>query len=141
MLIVPKNSGVLDGLAIGASAACLVHCLLLPILIAVLPAASEYLGVPESFHTATFLFAVPASALAMRTGYRHHGIVLPAALALVGLVLLGVGALAGFRLFLETGVSVVGSLILAIGHLENWRLREKAFGALCETCNVVSSQP
>lgn len=127
---VPRRfSNGLDSVAIGASIACLVHCLLLPIFLALLPAASAFLRVPESFHVAAFLLAVPASALAMRSGYRHHSIVLPAAFAFVGLLFLGLGALGELGFLLEAGMSVIGSLLLAFGHLRNWRLRQKALGA------------
>lgn len=120
----PKPSAaLLDGAAIAVSFACLVHCLLLPLLFALLPAASQAFGLPEFFHLAAFLFAVPASGLAMTAGYRLHGALLPALMGAIGLVLIGLGALGGFELMLETGVTVAGSLLLAVGHVRNWRLR------------------
>jgi hypothetical protein len=129
----------LDAAAIGASAACLVHCLMLPLLFAALPAASRLLSLPESFHLAAFAFAVPASAIAMGTGYRHHGALLPAGFGAIGLLLIGIGALGGLELLLETGVTVAGSLLLATGHLGNWRLRARAIRASGHVCNDVSS--
>ena len=108
-----------DVAAIGASAACLVHCLALPLLFAMLPAIALIIKVPETFH-------LGASALAMLTGYRHHGAVHPLAMAAVGLGLIGAGAFGGFRLMFETGLSVVVSLILAAAHIRNWRLRKVA---------------
>lgn len=101
----------------------------MPILFALLPAVTAFLRVPESFHIAAFFIAIPASALAMRSGYRHHGIILPAGFALVGLVFLGLGALGALTFLLEAGASVIGSVLLAFGHLSNWRLRQKAHGA------------
>jgi hypothetical protein len=83
----------LDRLAIGASAACLIHCLFLPILAAMLPATSRVLDVPEDAHIYVFIAAVPISALAMIRGYRHHGFPVPASLGILGLALLAVGAL------------------------------------------------
>jgi hypothetical protein len=59
----------------------------------------------------------------MRSGYRSHGLVHPLLLGGLGLVFLGIGALAGFRLLAETGVTVLGSLLLALAHLRNWRLQ------------------
>lgn len=142
MSVARKFDDGLDSLAVGASIACLVHCLLLPILFALLPAASAFLRMPESFHVAAFLLAIPASALAMRAGYRQHSVVLPAAFALVGLIVLGVGALGGLGFLLEAGTSVIGSLLLAFGHLSNWRLRQKALGASdtnMQCCTVTHS--
>jgi len=112
-----------DAFAVGASALCLVHCLALPLILALAPAASTVLGMPAWFHQAAFALAVPASALAMRRGYLHHGAVLPALLGMIGLVLLGLGALCGFRILLETGFTVSGSVLLAAGHFRNWTLQ------------------
>jgi hypothetical protein len=125
-----KNAGDrpvlwLDAVAIGASFACLVHCLLLPLLFAALPALTRVVAVPESFHIAAFLFAIPASAWAMRAGHRHHGALLPAVFGAIGLLLLGGGALGGFDLAVETGVTVLGSLLLASAHWVNWSLRRR----------------
>jgi hypothetical protein len=134
-----RTSAWMDALAIGSSIACLIHCLMLPLLFAALPAASRMFGLPESFHLAAFLFAVPASAIAMASGFRHHGAVLPAAVGAIGLVLIGVGALAGFELWLETGITVAGSLLLAFAHLKNWRLRARSIRSGARQSNVVSS--
>jgi hypothetical protein len=115
----------LDAVAIGASLACLVHCLVLPLLLALLPALTRVVAVPESFHLGAFLFAIPASAWAMHTGYRHHGALFPALFGAIGLLLLGGGALGGFDLAIETGVTVLGSLVLASAHWVNWSLQRR----------------
>lgn len=80
------------------------------------------LELPESFHLLAILFALPASAFAMRMGYLRHGAALPALLAACGLTLLALGALAGMSALTETGLTVAGSLLLASAHLGNWRL-------------------
>jgi len=129
--------GWVDAAAIAASAACLIHCLMLPLLFAALPAASRLLDLPEAFHLWTFMFAVPASGLAMFSGYRHHGALLPALAGAIGLILIGAGALAGFELLVETGVTVLGSLLLGVGHIANWRLRARALRSSVRSCNDV----
>lgn len=120
------SSTWLDLAAIGASGACLLHCLLLPVLLALLPAAGRLIHVPEGFHLAAFAAAIPASTVAMLLGYRWHCATHPMAMAAVGLALLGYGALGGPGLIVETGFSVLGSLILALGHVRNWRLRSRS---------------
>ncbi len=110
-------------LPIGASIVCLAHCLMLPLLFTLLPAATRLGAVPETFHIGAFVLAIPISVLAMQAGYRHHGIVYPVLLGLSGLILMGVGAFAGLRLLIEAGFTVTGSVLLAIGPLSNWRLR------------------
>lgn len=113
-----------DGTAVGASILCLIHCLFLPIAIALFPALGGLIGLPESLHVLLFIVAVPVSALAIAAGYRRHGAMLPGAIAVAGLAMIGVGALAGLPLLVETSITVMGSLALAFGHLWNWRIPE-----------------
>ena len=112
-----------DVAAITASVLCVVHCLALPMMVALIPAASHFLDLPEGVHLALFVFAAPVSAWAVAVGYRRHGLWLPVMLAVSGLALLGIGALGGLSLLLETGVSVVGSFLLLTGHVINLRGR------------------
>jgi hypothetical protein len=114
----------LDAFAVGASFLCLIHCLVLPLVFALMPAASSLFGMPAWFHLAAFAMAVPASGIAMTRGYRLHGACLPLILGSAGLVFLGIGALSGFRVAAETGITVVGSVLLAIGHLRNWKMQQ-----------------
>jgi hypothetical protein len=100
---------------------CLVHCLLLPLVVALFPALGGIAEVPEAAHLLLFAIAIPVSSLAVISGYRRHGALLPGAIAVIGLSLIGVGALAGFPLLLETSVTVAGSLVLALAHISNWR--------------------
>lgn len=100
---------------------CLVHCLALPIAISLLPAATHLLDVPEEVHAILFLAAAPISAFAIAAGYRKHGFLLPALIAAAALVLIGLGAFGGLSVLLETGVSVVGSLLLIAAHVANLR--------------------
>lgn len=57
----------------------------------------------------------------MLAGYSRHGLIIPGLIAFIGLLLIGTGALAGFRIVVETSVTVMGSLTLAAAHL--WNLR------------------
>jgi hypothetical protein len=99
---------------------------MLPLLFALIPAATRLFQLPETFHLVAFLSAVPISAYVMRAGYLHHGIAAPAIFGAIGLIFLGAGALGRLDFFFETGVTVIGSTLLAIGHLRNWRLRQSA---------------
>lgn len=126
-----RRSIWLDAAAIGASMACLVHCLAIPLLLAVIPALTRIIVAPESFHFFAFLFAIPASAWVMHAGHRHHGTVLPMVFGALGLALLGGGALGGFDLAIETGVTVLGSIILASAHCANWSLQRRMHARQC----------
>ena len=112
-----------DGLAVGASALCLVHCLGLPLLIAALPAVAGQIGAGEGFHLAVLLFALPTSGFALIEGWRRHRGLAPLFVGGVGLVLLAAGLAFGNWAAVETGMTVAGSLLLAAAHVANWRRR------------------
>lgn len=109
--------------AVGASLACLAHCLALPLLLAALPMFSRWLSVPEAFHLWVLVFAVPASMLALVSGWSRHRGTRPLVLGVSGLVLLAIGTLWFGETWAETPVTVMGSLTLAGAHLLNWRRR------------------
>jgi hypothetical protein len=122
LLSSPRQQRLLDGLAVSASTLCLIHCLVLPVALVAIPTLAAFLAVPEAFHLWVFLFAVPTSLLAMVAGHGRHGRTRPFAQAVVGLALIGLGALAVPEGWAETGLTVAGSLLLAWAHAANWRL-------------------
>lgn len=128
MASIAKKQGWFDGAAIAASAVCLVHCLVLPVLIILLPTLTAFLTLPEEFHKAALAIAVPVSALALWTGYRRHRAIKAALVVLPGLLLMVVGALAAPSDTAETVLTVVGAVLLAIGHARNWRVGKHVSG-------------
>lgn len=111
---------LLDLSAVSLSALCLVHCLALPVLAAMLPLASAWVQ-SEWVHVVFVLIAAPLSALALLHGGPGHRAPAPwLALAGLGVGLLAFGALGPIRSW-ETPVTVAGSLCLATVHLWNWR--------------------
>jgi hypothetical protein len=136
---VPKENGGLrsganraaDSAAISLSLLCLVHCLMLPLMIASFPALAGLLDIPEFAHLLLFFLAVPISSIAIVAGYRRHGFVLPGAIAAIGLVLIGTGALAGFAVMLEVSITVAGSLLVALAHVSNWRIGKRRNAERC----------
>lgn len=123
-----SGHGWLDGLSVGASLLCLIHCLALPILIAALPALARTLDLPEGFHLLVLAAAIPTSAVALAGGHRRHGALVPVFTGIAGLVLMTIGALFTSRAATETALTVAGSLLLAGAHIANWRLRTRAAG-------------
>lgn len=113
----------LDGFATCASATCLVHCLLLPLITAALPAIAGSINPGEGFHRIVLAIAIPTSGLTLIPGWRSSGAILPLAAGLAGLALLAMGVAFADRPNVETAVSVAGSLLLAAAHLVNWRRR------------------
>ena len=111
----------LDGLAIGASSLCLIHCLFLPLALILLPALGALLALPETFHFWGLVVAVPTSALAIGMGYAHHRLLLPAVLAVSGILFLGAAELLFHGTRIETLLAVLGSVQLAVAHAVNLR--------------------
>jgi hypothetical protein len=121
-----RPSDMIEALAIGATVACLVHCLALPLLIAAIPVLATVMPLPGNFHVVALLLAVPATAGALFAGYRRHRLARPLVAGTLGLTLLAVAALAWHATPLEVPMTVVGSLLIAAAHLANWRYRREA---------------
>ncbi len=118
-----RVEGILDGFAVCASFACMVHCLALPLVLAALPAVADRIGVGEGFHAAVLLIALPTSALALIGGWRRHRAFGPLVVGIAGLLLMGFGLVFAEWYAIETGLTVAGSLCLAAAHIANWRRR------------------
>ena len=112
-----------DASAIGLSALCLVHCLLLPVVAALLPALAAA-GEGEWMHLLFVVLAVPLAAAALWRAHRLRrlpGLLL--ALAGTGIAGLLAGALGWPSEALETPLTVTGGVLLAAAHVWNWRRR------------------
>ncbi len=113
----PRKFKWLDWASMGISGLCVVHCLLLPVLVAALP----FLGIfsqNEMVHKVLIVIAIPLSALALwRSGnWRRTGVTAP---MIAGLLLL---TLAAFLIELdpyEAYLSVIGALLVAGSHAIN----------------------
>ena len=147
--------GWLDSLAISMSMICAVHCLLTPVLIALLPIISTTFWVHENFHLWMVFLVVPTTSLAVFMGCRQHKDKAVAILSVVGLAcIVGVAiyqysfhaaqpltdcgacpvcAQQGSGSFLNptTIFNCTGGLFLAFAHFRNFRLCRSA---KCEEC-------
>ena len=112
-----------ERLAFGASLVCLVHCLALPVLLAMLPTLARTINLPESLHVWILVFAIPTSLAALIAGRSRHASTWPLALGFTGLGFLALGALAFEETNVETVLTVIGSITLIAAHGGNWRLR------------------
>jgi len=112
---------LLDMTAIGLSGLCLAHCLILPVIAALLPALTAWTHA-EWVHLVFVLIAAPLSGFAFlsKVGGRRApaGVLTLAAIGLAGLV----AGVAGWPSHgSEEVVTIVGSLFLTAAHLWNWR--------------------
>lgn len=120
-----KVQTLLDRAAISASMLCMVHCLATPVLLIALPMLSSTFMADEAFHRFLLMFLLPISLIALSIGCRRHkdrGVLLLGGLGLVCLIL---AAWLGHDLLGESGekvATVISGVILAFGHLRNYRL-------------------
>lgn len=123
------NSPSLDGAAAVMSSLCLVHCLLLPLGLALSPMlavgmADELLHGPVWVHWLLIALAAPVSIYALWRGSQVHRNRYPWLLALLGFALMAAGALAHGHGPIEPILTVLGGVIVAIAHWRNWKARK-----------------
>ena len=119
-----------DRVAIVLSTVCIVHCLTIPVVVAVLPVLALTWGLTDAhFHTFMLWFVVPTSVLGFAFGYHAHR---GAAIVLLGAVAIAVLAFVALRAHgvwtapAETAVNVAASLLLAVAHWRNFRAVRRA---------------
>ena len=119
-----QTDAKLDFVAATLSTACLVHCLALPILVAILPLSMTWLE-NEWIHRMLVLVALPVSGVAIASSFqRKEGPAFPLAAA-GGLGLLVVAAFVEALHDYEVPVTVAGSLLLAAAHIGRWTTRHR----------------
>lgn len=114
----------LDGLAVAFSAICLVHCLLLPVAVTLLPIFGLTLIDHGLFHDLMLIVVLPTSIAAFGLGCRRHGQGSVAWLGGLGLALLIIAALAvdtAWGVRAERWITVAGGIVLAVAHWQNFR--------------------
>lgn len=125
---VPTNWGV-DGVGVLLSGLCLVHCAA-PVVLPMCASLATCHDTCDRTH-AGLAVVLPAVALfAFQRGYATHGRAAPVLSGVLGVVLVIAGALpcGAFSETAELALTVVGSLLLAVGHLVNKRLLRRAGG-------------
>jgi len=119
------NSNTIDKLAILLSGACLLHCLLTPVLITLLPIISSSVFIEDVLFHQLMLWAVlPTSFIALFLGCRKHKQFSIAGTGVVGIITLVAVAFFGHEWFGITGEKIatsIGGLILALSHFLNYR--------------------
>ncbi|MCG9760062.1 MULTISPECIES: MerC domain-containing protein [Pseudoalteromonas] len=112
-----------DKAAIGLSMLCIVHCLILPFLLIVLPPFAGLLALSdEVFHQWLLIAVIPISIFALGFGYVRHKSCLVVSLGLVGCTLLVLATFLGEQGG-ETLFTVLGSMLISYAHLRNYALR------------------
>ena len=107
----------LDRIAIGLSGLCLVHCLVSAVVLGLVSAAGGMLGAPI-VHEIGLMLAMILGSVALGKGIVDHGFMLPSAIGALGLGVMA-GALTLPHDGSESAITVIGVLILALGHRLN----------------------
>jgi len=110
----------LDRLAIGLSGLCLAHCILSAIIVTALAAAGGVLLHP-AIHEVGLVMAMVLGALALGRGVLQHGYALPAWVGSLGLGMMAGAMTLPHEGGYETIYSILGVLVVALGHDLNRR--------------------
>lgn len=124
MQVSGEPSGFWDRLGISLSGLCLVHCLLLPVALAVLPLWPVFDTVHAWLHPVFAVLILPTTLLALVGSYRRHRHADIVFFLGAGLVLILTAGFLGHEApgaLTETTLTVAGSLLLITGHWRNWR--------------------
>ena len=117
---------LLDRLAIGLSGLCLVHCVATTVVVAAMSAAGGLLG-SHAVHEVGLGLAMILGAIALGKGIFEHGFMMPSAVGGLGLGVMA-GSLNLPHGIPEASATMVGVLILALGHDLNRRGTAHPFG-------------
>jgi hypothetical protein len=118
---------VLDQMALALSGLCLLHCLLLPFAVAVLPFLGQFSD--DHLHAELLVVVIPISVVALYLGFRRHnhsGVVVMGMIGLIVLTIGGTVAHSRYGLLADRTLTVIGSVTLAIAHYRNFRLSRMA---------------
>lgn len=117
-----------DKSAVGLSLLCTIHCLAMPLALALLPSLAALPLADETFHYWMLFAVLPISAYALTVGCKKHQRYRLLLIGGSGLLIMLFAAFAGHDLLGETGektLTVIGALILALGHIWNHRLCQR----------------
>jgi hypothetical protein len=117
--------GRLDRVAIGLSSLCVVHCCATAILLGLLASAGGFLGQPI-IHEVGLGLAMVLGTVALGRGLREHGFLLPAAVGMTGLAVMGY-ALTLHETGMEPVFTIAGVMILSLGHRLNVMAAQQSF--------------
>ncbi|MCA0269415.1 MAG: MerC domain-containing protein [Bacteroidetes bacterium] len=112
-----------DRLGLGASVICLVHCLAMPFVLTGVAAWGAHGH--EAFHIGVAAVSIPLALAAAWPGYREHRDRGVLALLLGGALVFGLGVVLHDTLgeLAALAMSVVGSVLLMLGHVRNYHRR------------------
>ena len=131
----------LDLLGVVLSTACLIHCTILPLCLALLPFLGSHFHLDEKWHFYMTALIVPVACVALVTGWMRHRQALVIILGSVALAMI-LGAHPLHDLLGHWGAEIVGALggcILIGAHLFNHHYLHQTAGC-CAACSSHSGE-
>lgn len=138
-IIIMIRSTSLDKFGIFLSGLCIVHCLITPIAITLIPILTLNSFIEDVlFHKLMLWLVLPTSCIALFIGCRKHRDWLIGSTGVVGMLILVVIAFFGHDLLSSTGERIgtsIGGIVLAVSHILNYRACQKRIcpSKNCET--------
>jgi len=113
-----------DKAAIGLSFACALHCLMVPLLLAIFPSSTLSGLEDERVHLGLLTLIIPISVFSLTLGCRVHRNLTVVAVGVTGICILCFSALLAHDMggeSLETAGTLLGSGIVALSHALNFK--------------------
>ena len=114
-----------DALAVGLSALCILHCLLVPVIVIAAPSMASYFFADEAFHIWMVIAVIPVSAIALYNGWKQHQVLKVSVVGAIGLLLLSSAAFLGHELLSESWeryITLIGTSTITLAHMWNYFL-------------------
>lgn len=118
-----------DKAAIGLSFACALHCLMVPLLLALFPSGALSALGDERIHLGLLFLIIPISVFSLTLGCRVHKNFTVVAVGVTGICILIFSALLAHDMggeSLETAGTLLGSGIVALSHALNFKFCRSA---------------
>ncbi|WP_426370338.1 MerC domain-containing protein [Pseudocolwellia sp. HL-MZ7] len=128
------NSQLVDKFAIAISSLCVAHCLIFPILAVLIPSFITLGLESESMHFWMIITVIPSSIYSLALGCKKHAKISVFLIGALGLSCLLLAFALGGSILGETGekaLTVIGAIIIAISHVKNFKLCQKADDCKC----------
>jgi peptidoglycan/LPS O-acetylase OafA/YrhL len=116
------STATIDRLGVIASAACVVHCILAPVVLSFLAIYANFVPSQDYTHRVLAVLITAIAALALANGYRRHRKASVIVLMLAGLGLIFFGAFGCERFgshWYEVVITLCGSICLVVAHRRN----------------------
>ncbi len=116
---------ITDKLSISLSLLCAIHCLAVPVMLALLPGFAALQLDNEAFHSWMLWAVIPASIYALTMGCKQHKRLRLLVVGGAGLILMILAVILAEEIIGESGekiLTLLGASLVAAGHYWNFRL-------------------